>query len=214
MTTITLRPKRPRVKNHIGASNLVHTLILCLDPYWFSSWLGNFWPSGRQNTWKGVFLELPASEKFARLCLYMLWDISLKLGNILLVNDYFGNIASSIGFEDGITSVEAAIQKHNRLPSVVIIRDNFTELKTFTFCTVSPDDISYKLKSIDNKKVYGNLSWWWLCSKSCAEWKHHSCIRKTRSSPGRNHWFKIKFSLHVSSMCKKAARQLNALARI
>ena len=72
-----------------------------------------------------------------------------------IFNDYFANIASSIGFEDGITSVEAAIQKHNRHPSVVMIRDNFTELKTFSFCTVSPDDISYKLKSIDIKKATG-----------------------------------------------------------
>ena len=37
-----------------------------------------------------------------------------------IFTDYFANIASSIGFEDGITSVEAAIQKHNRHPSVVM----------------------------------------------------------------------------------------------
>ena len=75
-----------------------------------------------------------------------------------IFTDYFANIASSIGFEDGITSVEAAIQKHNRHPSVVMIRDNFTELKTFTFCTVSrwySDDISHKLKSIGIKKATG-----------------------------------------------------------
>ena len=44
-----------------------HLYCECLDPYWFSSWLGNFWPSGRQNTWKGVLLGLPASEKFSGL---------------------------------------------------------------------------------------------------------------------------------------------------
>ena len=36
-----------------------------------------------------------------------------------------------------------------------MIRDNFTELKTFTFCAVSPDDIRYKLKSTDIKKATG-----------------------------------------------------------
>ena len=72
-----------------------------------------------------------------------------------IFNDYFANIASSIRFEDGITAVEAAIQKYNRHLSVVMIRDNFTELKTFTFCIVSPDDISHKLKSIDIKKATG-----------------------------------------------------------
>ena len=74
-----------------------------------------------------------------------------------IFNDYSANNASSIGIEDGITSVEAAIQKHNRHPSVVMISDNFTELKRSHFCTVSPDDISYKLKSIDIKKGY----WVW-----------------------------------------------------
>ena len=44
-----------------------HLYCVWLDPYWFSLWLGNFWTSGGQNTWKGVLLELPASEKFSRL---------------------------------------------------------------------------------------------------------------------------------------------------
>ena len=39
-----------------------------------------FGPLTDKNTWKGVLLELPASEKFSRLFLYMLWDINLKLG--------------------------------------------------------------------------------------------------------------------------------------
>ena len=57
------------LKNHIGASDLVHTLILWV------SWsllifvmVGQFlalWQT--KNTWKGVFLELPASEKFSSL---------------------------------------------------------------------------------------------------------------------------------------------------
>ena len=39
-----------------------------------------FGPPADKNTWKGVLLELPAREKFSGLFLYMLWDISLKLG--------------------------------------------------------------------------------------------------------------------------------------
>ena len=72
-----------------------------------------------------------------------------------IFNDYFASIAPSIRFEYGIISVEAAIQKHNRHPSVVMIKDNVTELKTFTFCTVSPDDINHKLKYIDVKMATG-----------------------------------------------------------
>ena len=39
-----------------------------------------FGPLRVKNTWKGVLLELPASEKFSGLFLYMLRYISLKLG--------------------------------------------------------------------------------------------------------------------------------------
>ena len=70
------------LKNHIEASDLVHTLILWV------SWsllifvmVGQFFgPLADKNTWKGVLLELPASEKFSGLFLYLLWDISFKLG--------------------------------------------------------------------------------------------------------------------------------------
>ena len=70
------------LKNHIEASDLVHTLILWV------SWsllifvmVGQFLALWRTKTLeRGVLLELPASEKFSRLFLYMLWDISLKLG--------------------------------------------------------------------------------------------------------------------------------------
>ena len=43
-----------------------------------------FGPLADKNTWKGVLLELPASEKFSGLFLYMLWDISLKIGIYIL----------------------------------------------------------------------------------------------------------------------------------
>ena len=68
------------LKNHIEASDLVYALILCLDPYWFSSWLGNFGPLADKNTWKGVLLELPASEKFSGLfctwCEISVWNLA------------------------------------------------------------------------------------------------------------------------------------------
>ena len=46
------------------ALDLVHTLKYseCLDPCWFLSCLGNFWPSGGQKTWKGELVKLPASD--------------------------------------------------------------------------------------------------------------------------------------------------------
>ena len=70
------------LKNHIEASDLVHTLILWV------SWsllifvmVGQFMALWRTKTLeRGVLLELPASEKFSGLFLYMLWDISLKIG--------------------------------------------------------------------------------------------------------------------------------------
>ena len=70
------------LKNHMEASDLVHTLILWV------SWsllifvmVGQFFgPLADKNTWKGVLLELPASEKFSGLFLYMLWDMNFKLG--------------------------------------------------------------------------------------------------------------------------------------
>ena len=60
------------LKNYIEASDLVHTHLYgeCLHPYWFSSWLGNFWPSGTKNPNREL-VELPASEKFSRLFLYI-----------------------------------------------------------------------------------------------------------------------------------------------
>ena len=39
-----------------------HSNSECLDLYWLLSCLGNFWPSGGQNTPKGELVELPASD--------------------------------------------------------------------------------------------------------------------------------------------------------
>ena len=54
------------LKNHVEASDLVHTHLLCLDPYWFSSWLGNFWPSGGQKHLKGGVTRAPSQWKVFR----------------------------------------------------------------------------------------------------------------------------------------------------
>ena len=58
----------------------IHLYCECLDLYWFSSWLGNFWPSCRQKHVKGGVTRAPSQRKAFRTFLYMFWDISLKLG--------------------------------------------------------------------------------------------------------------------------------------
>ena len=58
------------LKNHIEASDLVHTLIVSvLIRGDFRHGWGIFCPLADKNTWKGVLLELPASEKFSGLFL-------------------------------------------------------------------------------------------------------------------------------------------------
>ena len=74
-----------------------------------------------------------------------------------IFNSYFANIASSIGFEDGIVNVDATIQKHNRHPSVIKIKKYLSKPSPFTFCPVSQHDISRKLKSIDIKRTRGMI---------------------------------------------------------
>ena len=83
-----------------------------------------------------------------------------------MFNSYFANIASSIGFEDGIVDVDAAIQKHSRHPSVIRIKEHLSKPNPFTFCHVSQDDISRKLKYIDIKRpldmiIYQEKSYAW-----------------------------------------------------
>ena len=69
------------LKNHVEAWDLVHTYIVSvLILTDFRHGWAIFGPLVDKNTWKGVLLELSASEKFSGLFLYMLWHISLKLG--------------------------------------------------------------------------------------------------------------------------------------
>ena len=72
-----------------------------------------------------------------------------------IFNSYFTNIASSIGFEDGIVNVDAVIQKHGRHPSVLKNKEYLNKPSPFTFCPVSQDDISCNLKSIEIKMATG-----------------------------------------------------------
>ena len=72
-----------------------------------------------------------------------------------IFNDYFANIASSIGFEDAIVSVDDALYKHSSHPSVIKIKESLTGPKNFTFQAVSPDKINQKLMTIDIKKATG-----------------------------------------------------------
>ena len=69
-----------------------------------------------------------------------------------IFNDYFANIASSIGFEDQIECIDSAIKKHNSHSIVMKIKASMDELKNFNFC---PEEINQKLKSIDIKKATG-----------------------------------------------------------
>ena len=61
------------LKNHIEASDLVHTLIL-----WVSCSLLIFVMVGQKHL-KGGVTRAPSQRKVFRTFLYMLWDISLKL---------------------------------------------------------------------------------------------------------------------------------------
>ena len=68
------------LKTYRGLRIGTHTYIVSvLIPTDFRHGWAIFGPLADKNTSKGVFPELPASEKFSGLFLYMLRDISLKL---------------------------------------------------------------------------------------------------------------------------------------
>ena len=72
-----------------------------------------------------------------------------------IFNTYFSNVASTIGFEDEIVSVEDALQKHSQHPSVLKIKMNTPELPVFNFHLLKVSDVESKLKNIDVKKATG-----------------------------------------------------------
>ena len=61
-------------------------IMSILTPCWFLSFMvGQFFgPLADKITRKGELIELPASEKFSGLFLYMFWNINLKLGIYIL----------------------------------------------------------------------------------------------------------------------------------
>ena len=65
------------LKIRFGTQTYIVSVLIPTD---FCHGWAIFGPLADKNTWKGVLLELPASEKFSRHFLYLLWDISVKLG--------------------------------------------------------------------------------------------------------------------------------------
>ena len=58
----------------------IHLYCKCLDPYWFSSWLGNFWHSGGQKHLKGGVTRAPSQWKvfrtfFCKCCEISVWNL-------------------------------------------------------------------------------------------------------------------------------------------
>ena len=80
------------LKSYRGIRFYTHLYCECLDSYWFSSWLGNFWPSGGQKHLKGGISRAPSQRKVFRTFLYMFWDISLKLGICI----YIGGVTCQV----------------------------------------------------------------------------------------------------------------------
>ena len=73
-----------------------------------------------------------------------------------IFNQHYSTIASTIGFDDQITSVEDAIEKHKNHPSIVKIREKYPDLmQNFNFKTVGCDAVQLYLKKFDPKKATG-----------------------------------------------------------
>ena len=89
----------------------------------------------------------------SRKCIPFYWHRRDNLTEIF--NTYFSNVASTIGFEDEIVSVEDALQKHSQHPSVLKIKMNTPELPVFNFQLLKVWDVESKLKNIDVKKATG-----------------------------------------------------------
>ena len=64
-----------------------HLYCECLDPYWFSSWLGNFWPSGGQKHLKGGVTRAPSQQKVFRTFFVHVVRYQFETWHIHLVGD-------------------------------------------------------------------------------------------------------------------------------
>ena len=73
-----------------------------------------------------------------------------------IFNDYFCNIASTIGFDDPITTTHDVINKHRDHPSVLKIRETYSkEADSFSFSCVDANVVTSKLRSIKINKGPG-----------------------------------------------------------
>ena len=73
-----------------------------------------------------------------------------------IFNDYFSNIAHTIGFEDPVSSVTDSLEKHKMHSSVVKIKHEHADLSdSFSFSPVSHDDVRKKLRNINIRKATG-----------------------------------------------------------
>ena len=107
-------------------------------------------PNGRQmpDVWavQGGFKESTKTYMYSDspiifiYCLSQNWNRSMwALIVCEIFNDYFANIASSIGFEDAIISVQDAIHQHDSHPSVIKIKESLAGSKKFTCQAISPE---------------------------------------------------------------------------
>ena len=76
--------RQVRVSFQLGHFDLLYLYSECLDLCWFSSWLGNFWPSGGQKHSEGGVSRAPSQRTVFWTFFNMLWDINLKLGIYIL----------------------------------------------------------------------------------------------------------------------------------
>ena len=84
----------------------------------------------------------------------MIKSLIIKTRFATLLMTFFVNIASSIGFDDEISTVESAISKYLSHPSIVKIREHNIR-DHFHFEPVNRENICKKLKTINIKKAYG-----------------------------------------------------------
>ena len=73
-----------------------------------------------------------------------------------IFNNYYSNIASTIGFDDKIESVENAIEKHKHHPSITMIKEKHQGIREcFDFHVVSPNTVKTYLRNFNPRKATG-----------------------------------------------------------
>ena len=73
-----------------------------------------------------------------------------------IFNNYYSNIASTIGFDDKIVSVENALDKHKHHSSIVMIKEKRQDTQEcFDFHVVNSDTVKMHLKNFNPRKATG-----------------------------------------------------------